>query len=169
MDTKERYKIQESIKDVIAILDSSPIHLDLIPETTTVQLTNRMPIAHLAIEKGLKALTSVAGVTPESIHALNKLFRVLRNCDAGAADYLATAFEDAVNFFGYNVNVKGFGHFRSLEDYLSKVGTESSFEELRYWAIGETSKGESLIPYISPPIHRELSLRSMVPLPAQPP
>ena len=56
MDTMERYKIQESIADVISILDSAPMHRDLLPEKMIVQLTNRMPIAHLAIERGLKAL-----------------------------------------------------------------------------------------------------------------
>ena len=152
----ERYKIQASIKDAIGILDSSPIHVDLIPETNIVQLTNRMPIAHLAIERGLKALTRNVGGTPECIHDLNTLYRDLRSWDASSADYLATAFEDAVTFFGYNTEVGDFGHFRSLCDYLSKAATESAFQELRYWAIEGTRKGQSAIPYISPPIHREL-------------
>ena len=30
MDTMERYKIQESLADVISILDSAPIHRDLV-------------------------------------------------------------------------------------------------------------------------------------------
>lgn len=156
MDTMERYKIRASIKDVIAILDSAPIHRDLIPETNLVQLTNRIPIAHLAIERGLKALIVEAGGSSENIHGLNRLYRDLKGCDQGSADYLETAFHDAVSFFGYNVKAKGFGPFRSLDDYLSKVGTEKAFELLRYWAIGETVKGESPIQYISPPVHREL-------------
>ena len=156
MDTMERYKIRASIKDAIAILDSSPIHVDLIPETTIVQLTNRMPIAHLAIERGLKALIKDVGGTPECIHDLNILYRDLGNCNANWADYLATAFDDAVTFFGYKINVGEFGHFRSLCDYLSKAGTESAFQELRYWAIEGTRKEGSAIPHISPPIHREL-------------
>ena len=156
MDTMERYKIRNSIKDVIGILDSSPIHLDLIPETTIVQLTNRVPIAHLAIERGLKALIADVGGTTGRIHSLNRLYRDLRKYDNDSADFLAEAFEDAVSFFGYNVNAKGFGHFRSLDDYLSKAGTEKAFDALRYWAIGESPKGENPIPYISPPIHREL-------------
>ena len=156
MDTMERYKIRASIKDAIAILDSSPIHVDLMPETTIVQLTNRMPIAHLAMERGLKALIRDVGGAPECIHDLNRLYRDLRNRDVSSAVYIATAFEDAVRFFGYNLKAGGYGHFRSLDDYLSKAGTESAFQELRYWAIEGTSKGESAIPHISPPIHREL-------------
>ena len=156
MDTMERYKIQESITDVIDILDSAPMHRDLIPETMIIQLTNRMPIAHLAIERGLKALIADVGGATDRIHALNRLYRDLRTHDNVAADFLAGSFDDAVRFFGYNVNAKGFGHFRSLDDYLSKVGTENAFKALRYWAIGESPKGENPIPYISPPIHREL-------------
>ena len=156
MDTMERYRVQESIKDAIAILDSAPIHRDLIPETNLVQLTNRVPIAHLAIERGLKALIVEAGGPQAHTHGLHKLYQSLKKCDQKSADYLATAFEDAVSFFGYNVNTKGFKQFRSLDEYLSKVGTEKAFELLRYWAIGETGKGESPVQYISPPIHREL-------------
>ena len=80
----------------------------------------------------------------------------MRECDEESADYLAIAFEDAMKFYGYKVNVKGLRHFRSLDNYLSKVGTDKAFEELRYWAIGESSKDETGLPYISPPIHREL-------------
>ena len=156
MDRMARYKVEESIEDVIKILDSAPVHRDLIREAETVQLTNRVPIAHLAIERGLKALIAEANGTPEPIHSLNKLYRDLGKLDKASSGFLAKAFEDAVRFFGYNVNVRGFKHFRSLYDYLSKVGTDNAFEALRYWAIGETPKGESPIPYISPLLHREL-------------
>ena len=156
MDTMERYKIRASIKDVIAILDSAPIHRDLIPEANLVQLTNRVPIAHLAIERGLKALINEAGGSVEETHGLHRLYRDLKGRDQESGDYLAMAFQDSVGFYGYNVNAKGFGQFRSLDDYLSRVGTEKTFESLRYWAIGETGKGESPMPYISPLIHREI-------------
>ena len=152
----DRYKIQASIKDVISILDSSPIQPDLIAETNIVKLTNRVPVAHLAIERGLKALLTEAGSSAERTHGLHKLYRVLGGCNQKAADYLATAFEDAVSFFGYNVNTKGFKQFGSLDDYLTKVGTDKAFEALRYWAIGESSQGATPISYISLPIHREL-------------
>ena len=150
-----RYTIQKSINDVIHSLDSSPIHVDLIPEINSMQLANRMHPAHLAIETGLKALITNAGGTAESTHSLNKLLRELGNCDVAAADYLAKAFDDAVSFFGCNVNEKGFGHFRSLDKYLSNVGTKKDFDALRYWMIGKSGKGNP-IPPIFPPIHREL-------------
>ena len=137
---------------------------DLMPERNLVQLTNRIPIAHLAIERGLKTLISDAGGNPDSVHALNRLYQDLAKWDGQSAAYLSKAFKDAVKFFGYNVNTKGLRYFRSLDDYLSKVGTDKAFEELRYWAIGQSSKGPSPIPFISPPIHRELlcSLRCIL-------
>ena len=156
MDTMEKYKIRGSIKDVIGILDSAPIHADMVPETNLVQLTNRVPIAHLAIERGLKSLIAETGKPTENIHGLHKLYRDLEECAEESAKFLSEAFQDAVKFFGYNLNTKGYGHFVTLNDYLSKTGTEKAFEALRYWAIGETGKGESPIPYISPQIHREL-------------
>ena len=160
MNTKERYKIQESIKDAVVILDSAPIHRDWISETMIVQLTNRLPIAHLAIERGLKALITAAGGEYDRVregHGLNYLYRKLGNSDEDSAGFLAEAFQDAVKFFGYNVNYRGFGHFRSLDDYLSKAGTERAFERLRYWAIELPKEGEEEpFKYISPPIHREL-------------
>ena len=77
MDTMDKYKIGESIRDVIGILDSAPIQPDLVEETNIVQLTNRVPIVHLGIERGLKALTRESGRTAENTHGLNKLYRVL--------------------------------------------------------------------------------------------
>ncbi len=124
MDLRDKYKIQESIEDVVRILDLAPIRLDLNPDTNNVQLTNRMPIAHLAIERGMKALIKEAGGHRVRTHALSKLHRELLNCDRESADFLNGSFCDAVEFYGYNVNFKGFGHFRSLKDYLAKVGGE---------------------------------------------
>ena len=156
MNTMERYVIRESVADAIAILDSAPIRPDLVPQTNAVRLTNRAPIAHLAIEKGLKALIDDLGGTYEQTHSLNDLCSALSKCDQQSADYLAGAFDDAVKFFRYNAKAKGFRQFRTLDAYLSKVGNKSAFDALRYWAIGEPPKGESPIPYLSLPIHREI-------------
>ena len=119
-----------------------------------------MPTAHLAIERGLKALITAAGGEYEKGgkgHGVNYLYRELGNSDKDSADFLAEAFQDAVKFFRYNVNDKGFGHYRSLDDYLSQAGTERVFKRLRYWVIELPQKGEEEpFKYISPPIHREL-------------
>ena len=155
MELMDKYKIQASIDDVISILDSAPIKLDLNEETNIVQLANRIPIAHLAIERGLKALILQCKLYDKG-HSLNKLYRDLQECSSESADFLGKAFCDAVKFYGYNVKFKGFGHFRSLQDYLSKVGGEKTFELLRYWAIGETPSEENPIGLISQPVHREL-------------
>ena len=156
MDRMKRYKIEASIKDVTAILDSAPMQRDLIREVNFIQLTNRMPIAHLAIERGLKALIADSGAKRENTHSLQKLYRDLKECDAASATFLDLAFSDAVDFFEYNTSVKGLRHFHSLDAYLSKTGHANAFNVLRYWAIGESPKDADPIPYISPPIHREL-------------
>ena len=156
MVTLDNYKIEESIRDVIRILDSAPIHIDMIQDTNLAQLTNRAPIAHLAIERGLKALISQADGSAKCTHSLHKLYLDLGKCESESAGYLSVAFDDAVKFFRYNINRAGFNQFRTLNDYFSKVGGEKAFDELRYWAIGQSSGASSPIPYISLPIHREL-------------
>ena len=156
MDIIEKYKIQASVEDTLRILDSAPIQPDMMPETNIMQLTNRMPIAHLGIERGLKVLISEAGGTADKIHDLDEHFKSLANCDKQSTDFLSDAFDDAVKFYGYNPRRKGFTQFASISVYLSRVGTAKAFEALRYWAIGEVGKGENPIALISPAIHREL-------------
>ena len=46
---------------MIAILDSARIQRDMVPEVNSVQLTNRVPIAHLAIERGIESLDCQIG------------------------------------------------------------------------------------------------------------
>lgn len=160
MDTMETYKIRVSIQDAIRILDSAPLHRDLVYERNAAQLTNRAPIAHLAIERGLKSLLYRAGETQAQIrilgHSLNKLYRALEECDEESAAFLEMAFQDAIAFFRYNVNIKGFGHFRSLYDYLSKVGTDKYFEAMRYWVIEDSGTGDGPFQFICSRTHREL-------------
>ncbi len=153
MDTMARYMVEDSIKDVIDILDSAPLQVDMLLERNLVQLTNRAPIAHLAMERGLKALITEVSGTWGHIHGLDKLYRALCQCGPDSAAYLAKAFEDAVKFFGYNVNAKGFSQLRSLDDYLSKVGTEKAFNALRYWAIGDPLGRDDPIQYLSHTLH----------------
>ena len=156
MNSMDTYKIHTSIRDAIVILDSAPIQLDMVQALNIVQLTNRAPIAHLAIDRGLKVLIRQAGEDPKDGHFLNRLYRVLQKCDAKPAHFLSDAFEDAVKFFGYDVKAQGLGYFRSLDDYLAKVGTAKSYEEYRYWATGEPGITDDAIRCISLPIHREL-------------
>ncbi len=160
----DAYIIENSIKDVLAILDSAPIQPDLLPERNLVQLTNRIPIAHLAIERGIKGLINRAGGGQEETHSLGKLYDILKIIDTNSAEFLATAFEDAVSFYGYNPKRSGFEHFQSIVVYFSRVGGKKAFDALRYWAIGDPGTGETAIKFISPPIHREIlwALRSLL-------
>ncbi len=152
----ERYKVERSIEDVMEMIDASPMRKDMVSFANSVQLTNRAHNAHLAIEQGLKTLIVHAGGEFEETHALLKLFRRLEAADEDTAAFLATAFNDAVDFFGYSVNSDGFSHFRSLEDYLARVGGQKAFELYRYWTLDSLSETGRDIPPISLPVHREL-------------
>ena len=117
-DTMKTYMMRESLRDVIGILDSAPMHRDMVYETNAVHLTNRLPIAHLAIERGLKSLLLRAGKSPKRTrrigHSLDKLYLSLKDWDAESTDFLDASFNDAVNFFGYDVNIEEFKLFNSL-------------------------------------------------------
>ncbi|MCY4366427.1 MAG: hypothetical protein OXE17_09420 [Chloroflexi bacterium] len=160
----DAYIIENSIEDVLTILDSAPIQLDLMPERNLVQLTNRIPVAHLAIERGMKGLLKRVEGGQEETHSLGNLYSSIKNVDPDSADFLARAFKDAVEFYGYNPKRSGFEQFKSLEEYFSKVGGKKAFDALRYWAIGDPGTGETAIKFISPPIHREIlcALRSLL-------
>ena len=68
------------------MLDASPAKADLIPEVTVIQVMNRAPIAHLAIERTLKFLIKVSGGSFEETHTLNRHREALRKCDPDADD-----------------------------------------------------------------------------------
>ncbi len=154
---QQRYAVQRFIQDSIAMIDALPLRHDLIPAANTVQVVIRAHIAHLAIERGLKALILYAQCPNIETHALLKLFNKLKKSDKEAADFLEVVFRDAVGFYGYNYNVDGFNHFRNLQDYLSRVGGKKAFDQYRYWEFDEKLESENDIPPISLPIHRELA------------
>ena len=160
MDTMKTYKIRYSIRDVIGILDSAPMHRDMVYETNAVHLTNRLPIAHLAIERGLKSLLLRAGKSPKQTrrigHSLDKLYRSLKDWDAESADFLDASFQDAVNFFGYDVNIEEFKLFQSLYDYFAQVGSNEHFEAMRYWVIEDSEDAETPIRLACSYTHREI-------------
>lgn len=156
LDRIERYNVERSIEDVMEMIDASPMRRDLVPSFNSVQVANRAHNAHLAIEHGLKTLTVHAGGPLVESHALLKLLNQLVKSDPCTAEFLVKAFGDAVEFYGYNVNAQKFNHFRSLRDYLAKVGGDNAFNLYRYWTLDDIGKSHHDIPPISLPVHREL-------------
>lgn len=155
MDKMHKRMILSSIRDVIHILDSAPIKPDLIPQITATQMMNRAPIAHLSIERGLKSLIIESGGQPREEHNLLPLLQKLANLNPDAARFLSESFEDAVRVYRYKVNVTGLEHLKSLDSYLSKVGSTKAFNTMRYWEFGQ-SLDEDLLNRICLPMHREI-------------
>ncbi len=150
-----KYLIGISINDTIKILESAPAMADLVTEVNVVHMANRVSIAHLAIERGLKFLITEAGCEFEKVHDLRDLLEVLRECSQGDAEFLVEYFDAAVRFYGPNTNQKGLTHLKSLHRYLSQVGTEDAFQRIRYWEL-TPSLSEPLIGQIWLPIHTEI-------------
>jgi len=170
MDELKTFTLRESISDAIGILDSAPIRSDMFPQMYFLQIGNRIPMSHLAVELGLKGLIRETAEQASShevlawledgrkgrTHSLASLYSKLREVDDERAKFLAEAFQNAVKFFGYDTKRDGFAHFRSIDSYLSIVATGKVFEALRYWVIEGTPEQEEIIGLISPEIHREI-------------
>ena len=162
--------VRESIYDAIGILDSAPIQSSMFPQMDLLRVTVRIPIAHLAIERGLKTLIMQWAEENSSTeiskwlesknggwtHDLGRLYSKLNEIDKEPAQFLAGAFDDAVKFFGYNNKSNAYKHFKSVECYFSLVATNQVFEAMRYWMVENKSDEEGTILRISPPIHREV-------------
>ena len=155
MDTVQRFTIRYFVEDVINILDATPVKGDMIPQLTVAQIMNRGSVAHLSIERGIKALVKDSGGTFDQIHDLWRNFQKLKDCDAYAAEFLEAAFDDAVQFYGFRPNAKGFTHLKSIEAYLSAAGSERAFNAMRYWEI-EQPLDDEIINKVSLKIHGEL-------------
>lgn len=155
MDILQKSLIQESIRDVLSIiLDATPVKEDIIPQITVAKI-NRGPVAHLSIERAIKALVKDSGGTVAKSHALCPNFQELKDCDSYAAEFLEAAFNDTVGFYRFNPNTKGFTHLKSLAAYLSTAGSERAFNAMRYWELEHPLDAE-IISKVSLLIHFEL-------------
>ena len=153
----EEFAVQFSIGDALQILDDSPLQPDAPAQTTLIQITNRIPTAHLAIERGLKFLIEKHCGKYEKRHDLHKHLRKLRELDPSAIAFLEKAFDDATAFYGLNHNRPNLSHIRSLDAYLATVGTTDAFNRMRYWELNP-EREESLFRKVWPTIHREVLL-----------
>lgn len=153
----EEFAVQFSISDALQILDDSPLHPDTPTQVTLVQITNRIPTAHLAIERGLKFLIQKNGREFKPHHNLHTHVRVLHGLDPIAVGFLEKTFDDTTAFYGLNPNHLDLGHLKSLNAYLETVGTADAFEKMRYWELNP-DQDEPLFGKIWPTIHREILL-----------
>ena len=146
---KEKWNIRDSVEDAITILDSAPMPNDLSREYMLVRITNRAPIAHLAIERGLKYLYYQAGGDKKRTHDLPALYSLVKEKDAPSANYLAHAYNEIISFFQFDLGDKQY--LRSLDTYFGATGTGKVFERMRYWTLEH-----KVIPSLDLTIHREI-------------
>ena len=147
--------IRWSLADVIRILESAPVRADMIPEIMIVQVVNRIPPAHLAIEKTLKFLIVNAGGEFKENHQLHSQLEKFREYAPTDAEFLDRAFAEATEFYSFNHNVEDLKHLNSLNSYLSTVGTECAFIKMRYWDLEQT-KSYKIIWQAWIPLHLEI-------------
>lgn len=155
MDIVRSFSIQQSIGEAIRKLYTPPVTVGPIHQVPIDQVTNRAPDAHHSIEVGIKALVKDSGGTYDRSHNLWPNFQKLKDCDAYAAEFLEAAFNDAVRFYGFKPNAKGFTHLKSIETYLSTTGSERAFNAMRYWELERPLDAE-IISKVFLLIHGEL-------------
>ena len=157
----EEFAVQFSLGDALQILDDSPLQPDTPTQTTFVQISNRVPTAHLAMERGLKFLIKKHGGELVHDHDLHRHLRQLREFDPSAVAFLEKTFDDTIAFYGLNPNHQGLGYIRSLNAYLETVGTEKAFDRMRYWELNPEQE-EPLFRKVWPTIHREILLAIII-------
>lgn len=151
----EQVIIEHSVRDVIRILENEPVQPDLVGQITVVQVMNRVSIAHLSIERALKFLITRAGGPLIENHHLGKQLRELTQHEPQAGDFLNHAFQVAVQHYRFNPNAANGGHLKSLESYLDVVGSDTAFQDLRYWELRQ-SPDEWLLRRLHLALHMEL-------------
>lgn len=155
MDDEQKFIVSESIRDVIRMIDIASIKPDLHSGMMAVQIMNRAGIAHLSIERGIKSLIEDAGGAFDPHHKLNAHYSKLASLNQEAAQFLSASFEDAVQFYNINPKTKGCKHFRELETYLASVGSNTAFQTMRYWELGQ-SRDDKLLGRFSLTLHSEI-------------
>ena len=152
---EKRYIIQYSLEDVIDVLQGAPIQRDMVAQITVVQVMNRIPVAHLSIERAMKFLITEAGGQFDQEHGLEGRLKELNEHDKEAADFLDTAFREAVEHYRYNPKAHYMGHLESLQKYMHETGSNAAFQSMRYWELDQ-SLGDDLIRRIYPSLHLEI-------------
>ena len=146
---------RNSVWDVIRMIQSAPVRSDLVPDVVINQVLNRIPLAHLTIEKSLKYRIQHSGGKISKTHDLHEQLDLLRGSSQDDAEFLDQAFDRAVSFYDIDAAAPECDHLSSLREYLKAVSRQKHFNEMRYWTLDQTYNQE-LIPRIHLPIHVEI-------------
>ena len=128
---------QRSVWDVISIIQSAPVVFDLVPDVVIYQVLNRIPLAHLTIEKSLKYRIQQSGGQIIKSHDLHKQLDRLRRSAQDDAEFLYQAFNQAVSWYDIRATAPKYEHLSSLHAYLQAVGRQKHFNEMRYWTLDQ--------------------------------
>ena len=138
MADMKRHLIDHSVEDVVRILESVPVIGDMITERPFIETMNRVSLAHLSIERTMKFLIEEAGQGYNKDHHLPRHLEKLRQCEPETVKFLEKAFADAVRHYRFNINARGMGHLKSLEEYLKVTGSGEGFDNVRYWELNQS-------------------------------
>ena len=155
MEELQRATVQHSLEDVIRILENEPVQGDLIVQWPIVETMNRVSIAHLSIERGMKYLITAAGGPLIEEHGLHQQLQLLQKYAPESAKFLEEAFEAAVRHYRYNPNADSMNYLNTLDSYLTITGSNQAFQDIRYWELDQ-SLDEVLIRQAYLSLHMEI-------------
>ena len=155
MGKVERAVIRHSVMDVIEVLENQPVRRDMNTELTVTRVMNRVSIAHLSIERAMKFIITEAGGLLIKDHDLPSRLKELRQYEPESAQFLEEAFGEAVRHYNYNANATHMEHLKSLETYLKATGSNTEFQNIRYWELTQ-STNEIIVRQIYLTLHMEL-------------
>ena len=139
MGKVERAVIRHSVMDVIKVLENQPVRHDMNTELTVTRVMNRVSIAHLSIERAMKFIITEAGGLFIKDHDLPSRLNELRQHEPESAKFLEEAFGEAVRHYNYKANATHMEHLKSLETYLKATGSNTEFQNIRYWELTQST------------------------------
>ncbi len=146
---------QNSVWDIIRMIQLAPVQSDLVPDVVINRVLNRIPLAHLTIEKSLKYRIQQSVGEYKYGHDLHKQLDLLRESAQTDAEFLDQAFARAVSYYDIDATKPINRHYSSLQAYLKATGREKHFAEMRYWSL-DYQLDDDLISRIDLRIHVEI-------------
>lgn len=139
---ERHYAANWALEELLKQYDLMPSSNDLFWPVNLANFTTRAYPLHMGLELGMKSL--IRHVNPRSLgHNLDACYRNLPSEHQTALD---DAWNDAVEFYGFDATLPHLKHLLPLETYLKATGSSTRFVDYRYWPLEVSEKDLNVIP-----------------------
>ena len=130
---REHHATHRMLEEYLRQYDLMPAANDMLWQVNLANTTVRANPVHTGLEVGMKELLKEQRTDKEirgMEHNLDKCYRALPQ---KYQDALERAWQDAVEFYGHDVNRPWLEHLRNLDAYFKATGSNEQFRDYRYW------------------------------------